>query len=124
MALKTNSKKARKNIRNYILSGFEPYEETDPMNFNEAAKYILKTFYEEKIKHDKRRMTRYEFFVDWCQGLPSVIDTCYYYNRSAVNDLAWILEETEEEASKFSETEAETRLTYLIYKELEKGAER
>lgn len=124
MALKTNSKKARENIRNYILSGFEPYEETDPMNFNEAAKYILKTFYEETIKHDKRRMTRYEFFVDWCQGLPSVIDTCYYYNRSAIKDLSGILEETEEEASKFSESEAEKFLTYLIYRELERGAEK
>ena len=55
-------------------------------------------------------------FLDWCSGLPSVLDTCYYYNRSAVEDLAIILEETETEKSKFTENEAETRLTQLIYK--------
>ena len=37
-------------------------------------------------------------------GLPSVLDTCYFYNRSAVDDLGAILEETESEKAKRGET--------------------
>jgi hypothetical protein len=61
-------------------------------------------------------------FTDWCAGLPSVLDTCYYYNRSAVADLAAILEETPAEAERFTETQAEELLTALIYRELKRGA--
>ena len=57
-------------------------------------------------------------FVDWCQGLPSALDTLYYYNRSAVDDLAAILEETEEEKAKYTEAQAEEILSRLIYREL------
>ena len=57
-------------------------------------------------------------FVDWAQGLPSVLDTCYFYNRSAVDDLGDILEETQEERNKHTETDAEQCLTRLIYKVL------
>jgi hypothetical protein len=124
MALKTNTKKARENVRNYILTGFTPYEtENETEDFTSAARYILKTFYEEKIKHDKRRLSHYEYFKEWCQGLPSVIDTCYYYNRSAVKDVADILEETEEEAGKYTEQQAEELLTRLVYRELTKVVE-
>ena len=60
-------------------------------------------------------------FADWCAGLPSVLDTCYYYNRSAAKDLGNILEETETEYSRYSEADAEKLLTSLIYRELTKG---
>ena len=56
----------------------------------------------------------------WCQGLPSVIDTCYYYNRSAVEDLGDILEETEEERNRYTEQDAERLLSCLIYREIRK----
>ena len=69
-----------------------------------------------------RDCNEFAAFTDWCQGLPSVLDTCYYYNRSAVEDLGAILEETAEEKARFSEPEAERRLTWLIYRELSKGA--
>lgn len=123
--LRSNSKKARENVRMYIIDNFDAtgYDvEIDESNFVEVATFILNTFYNEKVKHDKRKISHFEFFEEWCSGLPSVLDTCYYYNRSAVDDLGSILEETEEEKSRYTEEQAEKRLTYLIYNELVKAA--
>ena len=118
--LKSNSKKACENIRAYIMDGFTPENYTDPppQTFPEIAAFILDTFRSEKRYQNG---TELELFRDWAQGLPSIIDTCYYYNRSAVDDLGAILEETETEKTRFTETEAEKRLTDLIYRELKKG---
>lgn len=119
------TKKANENIRAYIMDNFTPENYTDhpPKDFPEVAAFILDTFRKEKMS-DFRYQDCNEFaaFTDWCQGLPSVLDTCYYYNRSAVDDLGAILEETAEEKARFSEPEAERRLTWLIYRELSKGA--
>ena len=88
--------------------------------FKKVAGAINDRFYIEKVKLDKSKATRQQLFYDWCQGLPSFLDTCYYYNRSAVDDLGAILEETEEEKARFTEQEAAEKLTYLIYRELNK----
>lgn len=126
--LKSNSKKAKENIQNYIITNFDcsNYEvETEPTTFKEVASFIYKTFKTEKYNcsEDYKYYHHNEFdaFLDWCSGLPSVLNTCYYYNRSAVEDLASILEETETEKSRYSESEAETRLTQLIYREIKKS---
>lgn len=119
------TKKANENIRAYIMDNFTPENYTDnpPKDFPEVAAFILDTFRKEKMSdfrfHD---CSEFAAFTDWCQGLPSVLDTCYCYNRSAVDDLGAILEETAEEKARFSEQEAERRLTWLIYRELSKGA--
>ena len=119
------TKKANENIRAYIMDNFAPenYNSNPPKDFPGVAAFILDTFRKEKMS-DFRYHDCNEFaaFADWCQGLPAVLDTCYYYNRSAVDDLGAILEETEEEKARFSEPEAERRLTWLIYRELSKGA--
>ena len=119
------TKKAIRNIRAYIMNNFTPenYTEDPPKDFPEVAAFILDTFRKEKMS-DFRYHNCNEFaaFTDWCQGLPAVLDTCYYYDRSAVEDLGAILEETEEEKARFTEEEAERRLTWLIYRELGKGA--
>ena len=125
--LRTNTKKANENIRAYIMDNFTPENYTDnpPKDFPEVAAFILAVFRTER-KHilncDYYRPIEFAAFTDWCKGLPSVLDTCYYYNRSAVDDLGRILEETAEEKARFSEPEAERRLTWLIYRELGKGA--
>lgn len=127
--LHTNCKKARENIRAYITDNFDPsgYElEKIPETFPEIAACILETFADEK-RYSTQYYLRYSIgdqaaFIDWCQGLPSILDTCYYYNRSAVADLAVILEETPEEASKYNEAQAENLLTRLIFRELMRGA--
>ena len=125
--LRTNSKKAIENIRSYIMKNFDcsNYNVTEygfakePETFPEVARCILSV-----CKSEKRYQTynrEFDMFKDWCQGLPGILDTCYYYNRSAVDDLAKILEETPEEAKRFTGEQAEEKLTYLIYRELKKA---
>lgn len=116
--LRTNTNKAKANIRKYIVDHFEPYNGENLETFEEVADYIKQTFYDEQIKYDRRKMTTWEFFKDWAEGLPSVLDTCYYCNRSAVEDLGDILEETEEERNKYTESQAEEMITRLIFREL------
>lgn len=125
--LKTNSKQAQENIKSYIINHFDcsSYEpETEPETFEEVARFIYNTFRKEKysLPEDFRYYhgNEYNAFVDWCSGLPSLLDTCYYYNRSAVADLGEILDESETERRRFSEAEAETRLTQLIYRAIKK----
>jgi hypothetical protein len=123
--LKTNSKAAREHIRQYILNNtdFSDYSNfkicvgIDTENFKEVAKALREIFISESRYKDDR-LTEKGRFIDWCQGLPSSLDTCYYYNRSAVDDLGRILEENETEKGKYSETEAAKMLSTLIYREL------
>ena len=125
--LKTNSKKARENIKQYIINNFTPESYTDaaPEEWHEIARFILETFKSEKYSRPEDfryyRHNERAAFADWCAGLPSVLDTCYFYNRSAVADLGGILEQTETERAKYSESDAERVLTYLIYNELIRG---
>ena len=135
--LKTNSNRARENVRAYIVDNFTPENYTDnpPKAFPEIATFILDAFRREKYscREDFRYYHNNEkaAFAAWCAGLPAVIDTCYYYNRSAVDDLAAILEESEAEKARYlqsgKEYEAEEKaadlLTGLIYKELTAAAQ-
>lgn len=79
--LKTNSKKARENIRNYIIEGFTPegYTDNPPQDWQGIAAFILGTFRSEKyhMPQDFRYYRNNELaaFADWCAGLPGVLDT-------------------------------------------------
>ena len=125
--LKTNSKKAAENIRAYIMDSFTPegYTDNPPQEWPEIAAFILATFRNEKYwcLQDVRYYHGNEqaAFCDWCACLPSVLDTLYFYNRSAVDDLGAILEETEQEKARYTEQQVEQLLTSLIYRELQKG---
>jgi len=119
--LRTNSKKARENVRAYIMNHFTPenYTDTAPQEWPGIAAFILDTFRSEKPAIGAyARMSEQERFTDWASGLPSVIDCGYYYNRSAVDDLGAILEETEAEKARFDESKAESLLAYLIFREV------
>ena len=127
---KTNSAQARANIRQYIrkntdFSGYCALKMIDPQvaSFSSLSVDILNVFRTEK----RCVMNKYNEFLtfwDWTQGLPSALDCCYWYNRSAVDDLGKILEQTPEEKSKYSEADAALLLTKLIYRELIKGEEK
>ena len=69
---------------------------------------------------EKNKSAVYDVFKNWAQGLALGQLFCYYYNRSAVDDLAEILEENETEKLKYSEKEAEEMLTNLIFREIVK----
>ena len=122
--LKTNSKKAIENIRIYIVDNFTPENyNLEPSNdFATAAKVIYNCFIEEKSGiNDWGRVAESVIFADWCAGLPSIFNTCYYYNRSAVDDLGVILEETEAEKARFTEDDAAKLLSSLIFREIKKA---
>ena len=121
--LKTNSKQTRENIKQYIMERFDAssYTEAQPDEWHDIALFILDTFRKEKyslIQDFRYYGCERAAFLDWCAGLPSVLDTCYFYNRSAVDDLGDILEETQSERNKHSEHDAEVCLTTLIYRTL------
>lgn len=135
--LKTNSNRARENVRAYIMDNFTPENYTDnpPKAFPEIAAFILDTFRREKYScredYSYYHNSEKEAFIDWCAGLTNLLDTCYYYNRSAVDDLAAILEENEAEKARYiqsgneyrAEEKAADLLTSLIYKELTAAAQ-
>lgn len=129
--LRTNSKEVRAKVRQYIIDGFDPeaygyeqYYNVDKENFSCVAHAIFDCLYNEKIKCNTRKVSRYEYFKDWMQGLCNMVDSSYYYNVSAVDLLAEWLEETEEEKKRFTEEQAEEKITYLLYCELQKGVEK
>lgn len=125
--LKSNCKKALDNLRGYIVRNTDTdnYPELEaPKTFADASRIIIDVFYDEYMKGYNLNRNRQECFVDWLAGLPSVFDSCYYYNRSAVDDLGAILEETEEEKARYSEQEASEMLSRLIYREVSKSAKR
>lgn len=125
--LKTNSKKACLNVQRYIMDGFtgENYHIDKPDNFADTACIVYDCFKREKGVDDYYRgKPELDNFTDWCSGLPSIIDTCYYYNRSAIDDLGDILEQGKEYREKYTETQAENMLTWLIYREIKRAVEK
>lgn len=123
--LKTNSKKARENVRAYIMSNHNCEEyaaiQADFTQFEEVAAAIYADFDRVTNTPINRRVSLQDRFAEYAAGLPSIIDTCYYYNRSAVDDLGAILEESEAEKARFTEAEAEKMLSYLIFREIERS---
>ena len=129
--LKTNSKKAKENVRNYIISASEIYVLENIENaedqkrilsdFNELSDLIHSTFKSEYLHgYVNKNMTYQDAFIRWASGLAfgSLFD---YYLSSAVDTLGNILDETEEEKNKYSQADAEKLLTYLIYRETKRA---
>ena len=125
MALRTNSRKAKENVRQYILDNvdFTGYDANNMTgaDFPKIAHSVLDIFRSEKSWAFVPGYNEFCIFLDWTRGLPFALDCCFWYNRSAVDDLGAILEETEEEKAKYNEEEAGLLLVKLIYRELVKG---
>lgn len=126
--LKTNSKKARENVRAYILTDADYIRENYgyPTETATTSEVLAKAWdiFRDEYRNDyrvKRNGYTLDTFRSWAQGLALGSLFCYYYNRSAVEDLGNILEQTEEERNRFSESEAEELLTKLIHRELVKA---
>lgn len=120
--LRSNTKKAVAKIKAYIMQDIDTlYDNYNyfPATEDEAIASMYGIFLSEKTYELQRNryINEYEIFKDWAQGLALGGLFCYYYNRSAVDDLGDILEETTEERGKYSEQEAEEMLTKLIYRE-------
>ena len=112
--LKTNSKKAKENLKAYIIAGWE-YETLENARDWEAVKEDIKgSFIRQAYSSEyERKQNRQEAFAGWLAGLPHNIGD--FYLCQAVEDLAAILEETPEEAARFTEDQAEQKLAAMIY---------
>ena len=132
--LRTNSKKAAENIRKYIMEDFEYLQERaeyrgmelDKNNADQVLALAWSIFKEEKSGEINRYrfINEYQVFKDWAAGLALGNLFCYYYNRSAVEDLGNILEESAAEKAKYKEEDAEELLTRLIYREMNRAYNR
>ena len=132
--LRTNSKKATENIRKYIMEDFEYLQERadyrnmklDENNVDQVLALAWSIFKEEKSGelNRYRGINEYQVFKDWASGLALGNLFCYYYNRSAVEDLGNILEESTAEKAKYKEENAEELLTRLIYREMNRAYNR
>lgn len=122
--LKTNCKKAIGNIKDYIVESYNYDADYDTINlfqpdsFKNIAKniyivFIIETYWDKGNEQD--------LFINWSQGLPSILDFEYYYKCNAVDLLGDILEETDQEKARFTESKAEEKLSYLIYREIRKA---
>ena len=117
------------NIREYIVNYYDGsgYDQDTPeaqaVTFEEIAKVIHADVIRcESLRNSNGRICPFEMmFTEWAQGLPGLLNTCYYYNRSAIDDLGAILEESEAEKAKYNEREAERELSRLLAREIRKA---
>lgn len=119
--LKSTHHKVLEKIHKYITENVdhEYFDITSDPDFHTACKLILSAC--ENEKQHIQYSSRFSMFREWMQGLPSAFNAMYFYNVSAVDLLADWLEETENEKSKYSESEATERITRMLFRELQKG---
>ena len=123
--IRTNSKKAIEAIKSYVMDntdfeglGYEGIEE-NPATFEEMARTIWRVYWSE-VGHFNHREPLQVNFKNWLAGLPSCGLGDFFYYGSTVDALGKMLEQTETERSKYTEEQAETTLSYLIYREVAK----
>lgn len=64
----------------YIIDSVYSDEiDTESMTDKEKIEYLLDTFFDEKVKYDRRRMCVFDLLREWLQGLPSAIAVAFYY---------------------------------------------
>ena len=131
--LKSNSKKAREHVMQYVQDACSEYYIEDcgaPADLTDAdlCRLIIQDFEEQwshELKHNAcrvRPLSRQELFMEWGRGLTAGGLFAFFYHCTAVQVLGDILEETEAERSKYTEAQAENYLCYLICREVTKKA--
>ena len=131
--LKTNSKKAREHVMQYIKDASSEYYIEDcgaPADLTDAdlCRLIIQDFEEQwshELKYNAcrvRPLSRQELFMEWGRGLTAGGLLDFSNHCTAVQELGDILEETEAERSKYTEEQAEYLLNYLIFREVTKKA--
>ena len=143
--LRTNNKEVTKKVDQWLIDSYndcrENYElkllpEEPAAAVKVAAETFSNIFYEEKIKHNScsndwqfvrlyYNGSIYEVFKDWTQGLPSSLNCDYWLYReyNAKDVLKDWLQETEEEANRYSLEEASELVTRLLFKRINQIAD-
>ena len=132
--LRTNNKKVTEKIKKQILISFKKWtsenEELQPFIYNietfeEAKIIIIKKFILEMLNNENTKKyynyNTFKAFKDWMEGLITIIDTSYFTKPIAKKIIIELLEETEEEAKRFTEDQAEELITKLYYNVLFKN---
>lgn len=136
--LRTNSKKAKENIRIWILANYTPEDyanafqtetgEYMPENFPAVSASIMDVFHKEKGV-DVRRYGLEIAFTDWMQGLPSILKTLSLLGWEVAEILGVWLEETAEEKEAYSKKDetgekAMKTALHLVFREIQIGVEK
>lgn len=136
--LRTNSKKAKENIRIWILANYTPEDyanafqtetgEYMPENFPAVSASIMDVFHKEKGV-DVRRYGLEIAFTDWMQGLPSILKTLSLLGWEVAEILGGWLEETAEEKEAYSKKDetgekAMKTALHLVFREIQIGVEK
>ena len=130
--LKTNSKAVRQAVRDYIIRNCEDVidlihedgqredrEVFFDIDFNRVANYIIETF-EDNYNFPNDGKTIQDRFSYFAGCLPFDIFDYHNFGHSAVNLVGDILNQTIEERNRYTESQAESLMDYLIYSELTK----
>lgn len=116
--LRTNSKKFKENLNAYVLDAMDEtleYEKIEK-NVKNAYQCLYNDFERvEGYKFNRKYCYRFDLFCEYMGGLPHGF---VYYYHSAIKELGGLLEETEEERNKYTQLQAEQRLSSLIYREM------
>lgn len=136
--LRTNSKKAKENIRIWILANYTPEDyanafqtetgEYMPENFPAVSASIMDVFHKEKGV-DVRRYGLEIAFIDWMQGLPSILETFSLLGWEVTEILGNWLEETAEEKEAYSKKDEDGQKAmkialHLVFREIKAGLEK
>lgn len=142
MALRTNTKKAKANLWQYIKEATAGHIEemadydrgaldcflSTGCTRSQLAGFIWDSFNIEALRFHKGfeagRVSMYEVFEEWAQGVPCGGLFDYYLDNNAITIAGDILEETEEERARFTESQAGKFLTRYIYDAIRKELDR
>ena len=119
--LKTNSKKAREEVRKWIRHCYTPegYEEapSEDESIISICRFIHEEFMYEYGNHHKGNLQ--DLFIEWQRGLPTICDCgCFYGDVSSVAIVGDILDETIEERERYTEEQASILLCKMVYMEI------
>lgn len=135
--LRTNNKEVKKKVDQWLIDSYnqcrldydlEELPEDQKKAAKAAAVAFVKIFYIEKIKYNScandwqfirlyYNGSIYEAFKDWTQGLPTSLNCDYWIYReyNAKDVLKDWLQETEEEANRYSLEQASELMTKLLF---------
>lgn len=115
--LRTNSRKAKENIRAYIMDSWNIEPEEAGRTWEETREDVKQEFVRCAYSSDyEKHQNRQQAFKNWLCGLPRCLGD--FVLAQGVEVLGAILEETPEQDSKYTEDQAEELLSYLIFREV------
>lgn len=119
-------------LRSYYNAKEENNEKKRKLFYNSIKEIILSEFLNIQCVGNRKKYNNYELinnsiryygninkmFVEWCGGLPQILNCDFVYHCKAKEIIKEMLEETEEEADKYNEQQTQELLINLLFREL------